>query len=142
VTPADPAGKEHSVMPFRLPLRLAAALMASTVAGCLAVSVALSPTPVTLATGVPGGIYHPVGNAICRMFNLADEHQKVPCVAVSSEGSIANIRRVESGGSSFGLSQADVAYGADSDEAARAFRDDAAHGFRHDVAQGVMPRWR
>jgi TRAP transporter TAXI family solute receptor len=99
-------------MPFRLPLRLAAALMASTVAGCLAVSVALSPTPVTLATGTPGGIYHPVGNAICRMFNLADEHQKVPCVAVSSEGSIANIRRVESGGSTFGLSQADVAYAA------------------------------
>jgi TRAP transporter TAXI family solute receptor len=99
-------------MPFRLPLRLAAGLIASTVTGCLAVSVALSPTPVTLATGTPGGIYHPVGNAICRMFNLADEHQKVPCVAVSSEGSIENIRRVESGGSTFGLSQADVAYAA------------------------------
>ena len=99
-------------MPFRQPLRLAAAVMASAVAGCMAVSVALSPTPVTLATGTPGGIYHPVGNAICRMFNLADEHQKVPCVAVSSEGSVANIRRVESGASTFGLSQADVAYAA------------------------------
>jgi uncharacterized protein len=99
-------------MPFRQPLRLAAAVMASAVAGCMAVSVALSPTPLTLATGTPGGIYHPVGNAICRMFNLADEHQKVPCVAVSSEGSVANIRRVESGASTFGLSQADVAYAA------------------------------
>ncbi len=99
-------------MSFRPPLTLAAAIMASTVAGCVAVSVALAPTPVTLATGTPGGIYHPVGNAICRMYNLADEHQAVPCVAVSSEGSVANIRRVESGSATFGLSQADVAYAA------------------------------
>jgi uncharacterized protein len=99
-------------MSSRRPLRLAAAIMASTVAGCAAVSVALAPTPVTLATGTPGGIYHPVGNAICRMFNLTDEHQAVPCVAVSSDGSVANIRRVESGGSTFGLSQTDVAYAA------------------------------
>ena len=99
-------------MPYRQPLGLAAAIMASTVAGCLAVSVVLAPTPVTLATGTPGGIYHPVGNAICRMFNLAGEHQARPCVAVSSRGSVANIRGVESGESTFGLSQTDVAYGA------------------------------
>ena len=58
-------------MPFRHPQCLAAAIMASTVAGCMAVSVALAPTPVPLATGTPGGVYHPVGNAICRIFNLA-----------------------------------------------------------------------
>lgn len=99
-------------MPIRQPLVLAAAIMASTVAGCMAVSVVLAPTPVTLATGTPGAVYHPVGNAICRMFNLADEHQARPCVAVSSEGSVANIRRIESGESTFGLSQTDVAYAA------------------------------
>jgi TRAP transporter TAXI family solute receptor len=99
-------------MPFRQWLRLAAAIMASALAGCMAVSVALAPTPITLATGTPGGIYHPVGNAICRMFNLTDEHQATPCVAVSSDGSVANIRRIESGESTFGLSQTDVAYGA------------------------------
>ena len=99
-------------MPSRQPLSLAAAIMASAIAGCMAVSVALAPTPVTLATGTPGGIYHPVGNAICRMFNLESEHQATPCVAVSSDGSVANIRRVESGESTFGLSQTDVAYAA------------------------------
>jgi hypothetical protein len=78
----------------------------------MAVSDALSPTPVTLATGTPGGVYHPVGNAICRMFNLEGEHQAMPCVAESSDGSVANIRRVESGDSTFGLSQTDVAYAA------------------------------
>src|SRR5580704_10603292 len=99
-------------MPFRRPLCFAAAIIASTVAGCMAVSVVLAPTPVTLATGPPGGVYHPVGNAICRMFNLEGEHQAMPCVAVSSDGSVANIRRVESGDSTFGLSQTDVAYAA------------------------------
>jgi len=94
------------------PLGLAAAIATSTVAGCAAVSIVLAPTPVTLATGTPGGIYHPVGNAICRMFNLAGEHQPRPCVAVSSGGSVANIRRIESGESPFGLSQTDVAYAA------------------------------
>jgi TRAP transporter TAXI family solute receptor len=91
---------------------IAAAILASSLAGCMAISVALAPTPVTLATGTPGGIYHPVGNAICRMFNLESEHQPVPCVAVSSEGSVENIRRVERDASSFGLSQTDVAYAA------------------------------
>src|SRR5271166_155430 len=99
-------------MPFRQPLCLAAAILASAVAGCMAISVALAPAPVTLATGTPGGVYHPVGNAICRMFNLVGELQARPCVAVSSDGSVANIRRVESGASTFGLSQTDVAYAA------------------------------
>jgi hypothetical protein len=99
-------------MPLRQPFCLAAAIMASAVAGCMAVSVALAPAPVTLATGTPGGVYHPVGNAICRMFNLADKQQAMPCVAVSSDGSVANIRRIESGDTTFGLSQTDVAYAA------------------------------
>jgi TRAP transporter TAXI family solute receptor len=99
-------------MSLRQPLWLAAAIAASTIAGCMAVSVALAPVPVTLATGTPGAVYHPVGNAICRMFNLASEHQARPCVAVSSGGSVENIRRVESGESTFALSQTDVAYAA------------------------------
>ena len=91
---------------------LAAAIMASAVAGCVAVSVALVPTPVTLATGTPGGIDHPVGNAICRMYNLAEEHQATPCVAVSSDGAVANIQRIQRGEATFGLAQTDVAYAA------------------------------
>ena len=99
-------------MSFKGLLFLSAAITASVVAGCMAVSDTLAPNTVNLATGIPGGVYHPVGNAICRMFNLADEHQATPCVAVSSDGSVANIRRVENGDSAFGLSQTDVAYAA------------------------------
>ena len=99
-------------MSFKRLLFSSAAIIASVVAGCMAVSDNLAPNPVNLATGIPGGVYHPVGNAICRMFNLEDEHQATPCVALSSDGSVANIRRVENGDSAFGLSQTDVAYAA------------------------------
>ena len=86
--------------------------MAGALASCATVVVALAPTPVTLATGTPGGLYHPVGNAVCRLFNLPTEHQPVPCVAVSSDGAVANIRQIEAGTSTFGLTQTDVAYAA------------------------------
>jgi uncharacterized protein len=99
-------------MPLRQGLFLSAAIVAGAAAGCTAVSDALAPTSVSLATGTPGGVYHPVGNAICRMFNLEGEYRPMPCVAVSSDGSVANIRRVESGDTAFGLSQTDVAYAA------------------------------
>src|ERR1700739_839414 len=93
-------------------LFVSAAIMATVVAGRMAVSDGLAPNPVTLSTGIPGGVYHPVGNAICRMFNLDSEHQSIPCIAMSSDGSVSNIQRVESGESSFGLSQTDVALAA------------------------------
>ena len=99
-------------MSLRRSLSLSAAIMASAVAGCTAPSDAVAPNPVTLSSGVPGGVYHPVGNAICRMFNLDAEHEAMPCIAMSSDGSVSNIRRVESGDSAFGLSQTDVALAA------------------------------
>jgi uncharacterized protein len=99
-------------MSFRGLLFVSAAIMGSVVAGRMAVSDALAPNPINLTTGIPGGVYHPVGNAICRMFNLEGKHEAMPCVAVSSDGSVANIQRVESGDSAFGLSQTDVAVAA------------------------------
>ena len=69
-------------MSYRHPLRLAVAALAGAVAGCAAVSVVVAPTPVTIATGIPGGHYLPVGNAICRVYNLSGPHEAKPCVAV------------------------------------------------------------
>jgi uncharacterized protein len=99
-------------MSFKRLLLLSSVIMASVVAGCTAPSDAVAPNPVTLSSGIPGGVYHPVGNAICRMFNLDAEHEAMPCIAMSSDGSVSNIRRVESGDSAFGLSQTDVALAA------------------------------
>jgi uncharacterized protein len=89
-----------------------AAIAFATLAGCMALSVALAPTPIIIATGTPGGIYHPVGNAICRLFNLADEAPAQPCVAIRSDGSVANIERVARGDAALALSQSDVAHAA------------------------------
>ena len=63
------------------------------------------------------------------MFNLADQHQTTPCVAISSDGSVANIQRVEKGDSTFGLSQTDVAYA-------------AFHGVGPFAAAGADPKLR
>jgi uncharacterized protein len=128
--PLESAGKGALRTLSREPRFLAAAVMAaSTLTGCLAVSVVLAPAPVTLATGTPGSIYHPVGNAICRMFNLPIEHQPKPCVAQTSDGSVANIQRIASGRSTFALSQADLAYA-------------AFHGEGPFVAAGPDPKLR
>src|SRR5260370_31958120 len=96
-------------MSLRRLILVGVAITASAVAGCTAASDALAPNAFSLATGITGGVYHPVGNAFCRMFNLDGKHQETPCIAVSSDGSVENIRRVESGDSAFGLSQTDVA---------------------------------
>ncbi len=80
--------------------------------GCVPISIALAPAPVTVATGTPGGIYHPVGNAICRLYNLERDEEDLPCVAVSSQGSVENIQRVQRHETTFSLSQTDIAYAA------------------------------
>lgn len=92
--------------------RIMAAILAAVVAGCTSLVTVLAPPQFSLATGVPGGIYHPVGNAICRMFNRSDDHLAQPCVAVKSDGSVANIRRIQNNETTFGLSQTDMAYAA------------------------------
>jgi hypothetical protein len=79
---------------------------------CTTLAVVLAPAPVTIATATPGAIYHPVGNAICRLYNLTEYAKTGACVAVSSEGSVANIRLIHSGASTLGLVQSDVAYAA------------------------------
>lgn len=99
-------------MTFKRPLRLAAALLASGLAACTALSIVLAPAPITIATGTPGTIEHPVGNAICRLYNLTDYAKTGACIAVSSDGSVANVQRIRSRAATLGLVQSDVAYAA------------------------------
>ncbi|MBI2219465.1 MAG: TAXI family TRAP transporter solute-binding subunit [Candidatus Rokubacteria bacterium] len=89
-----------------------AAFLASASASCVAPALNGDRAPLTIATGGPGGVYHPVGNAICRIFNLAEEGSTARCVTRLSEGSVANVRRVRRGEAALGLSQSDVAYAA------------------------------
>ena len=69
--------------------------------------------PVTIATANPGAIYYPVGNAICRIVNLADNAEPAKrCQAVASDGAVANVARVRRGDATLGLTQSDLAYAA------------------------------
>jgi uncharacterized protein len=97
---------------MRRPLLLATIVSASISAGCVAPVLIAGRMPFTIATGGAGGVYHSVGSAICRMFNLAEERLMRPCVAVISDGSATNIERARRGDTSLALSQSDVAYAA------------------------------
>ena len=97
---------------MRLSIFLATVVSASIAAGCVAPALTGGRAPFTIATGGAGGVYHPVGNAICRIFNLAEEHRTRPCLAVISAGSAANVQRVRRGDAALALSQSDVAYAA------------------------------
>jgi len=85
---------------------------AVVLAGVAAPVAAAEQAPFTIATGIPGGVSLAVGNAICRMFNLAEERLSNPCLAATSEGSVENVRRVRRGNVALGLVQSDVAYAA------------------------------
>ena len=93
-------------------LFLATAILASGLAACTTLAIVMAPAPVTIATATPGTIDNPVGNAICRLYNLTDYAKKGSCVAVNSDGSMANIGLIRNGTSTAGLVQSDVAYAA------------------------------
>jgi uncharacterized protein len=97
---------------MRRRLFLATVVSASISAGCVAPALTAGRAPFTIATGGAGGVYHSVGNAICRIFNLAAERVPGPCLAMISDGSAANIQRVRRGDTSLALAQSDVAYAA------------------------------
>ena len=91
----------------------AAAAVATTVASCLAPITIAERPPVTIATANPAAIYYPVGNAICRIVNLAEaDDRAMRCGAIVSEGAAANVEKVRGGEATFGLTQSDLAYGA------------------------------
>jgi uncharacterized protein len=89
-----------------------ATFLATASGSCAAPALIGERAPLTNATGDPGSVHHPVGNAICRMVNLAGDRSAAPCAAVLSEGSSANARHVRSRAAVLGLVQSDVAYAA------------------------------
>lgn len=103
--------KEMLMKSRRVPLR-AALILASSLVGCVAPAVIVDEPPFTIATGAPGGVYLPIGNAICRMFNLAERRLTMPCLAVISDGSVENLKSIGSGKTALGLAQSDLVYAA------------------------------
>lgn len=86
------------------------ALLVAVVLGAPWPAGAQSPEPraLTIATGVPGGAYHPLGAAICRLINLDERSDGLRCLSESSKGSVANIRALLRHERDFGIAQADM----------------------------------
>lgn len=79
--------------------------------GCAAAQSSPSETGtrfVRIATGSPGGVYHPLGGAICRLFNLAAERHGLRCTEEPSAGSVANLAALRAGRIEVAIVQSDV----------------------------------
>jgi hypothetical protein len=62
-----------------------------------------------LGTSSTGGVYFPVGKAICRLINEGRIEHRVRCVGYSTGGSVYNIQAVESGQLDIAITRADLA---------------------------------
>ena len=62
----------------------------------------------TIGTAQRGGIYYPVGDAICRLVNAGRGEHGPRCLAAPSEGSVANIEAIRAGQWQYAIVQSDV----------------------------------
>jgi TRAP transporter TAXI family solute receptor len=99
-------------------LRGAALAACCLAAAAAVVPAAAQPSPpetgtrfVRITTGSPGGVYYPLGGAICRFFNLAAERHGLRCTAEPSAGSLANIAALRAGRAEIAIVQSDVQAG-------------------------------
>ncbi len=92
----------------RGPAALLLATWAITAAWPAGAQEAQKPQLVTIATGTAGGVYHPLGAAICRMFHFEERKDELRCRSRASKGSVANIAMLRERRFDFGIAQADL----------------------------------
>jgi TRAP transporter TAXI family solute receptor len=63
--------------------------------------------PMVLTTGTIRGVYHPVGSALCTLFNI-EQSTGWRCVSLRSRGSVANIARLKDNKAQIALVQSDT----------------------------------
>jgi TRAP transporter TAXI family solute receptor len=63
---------------------------------------------VAIGTGRSGGVYFPLGDSICRLFNLDVAQRGLRCAAYLSRGPVANIESLHDGRIDIGIVQSDV----------------------------------
>jgi uncharacterized protein len=66
----------------------------------------------TIGTAARGGVYYPVGSAICRFVNAGRERHGLRCLVAPSAGSVANIGALRSGEWAYVIVQSDVQHAA------------------------------
>ena len=90
-----------------------ALIIALIIALIAALAAALSPaaaedTTITIASGTPGGLYHPAAGAICKLVNEHTADHGITCTVAFGIGSITNIRAMREGEASFAMAQSDT----------------------------------
>ncbi|MEQ8356483.1 MAG: TAXI family TRAP transporter solute-binding subunit [Kiloniellaceae bacterium] len=65
---------------------------------------------VTIGTGSRAGVYFQVGRAVCRLANAASSESGLTCDALSTAGSIANLRDLRAGKLQLAVAQSDWQY--------------------------------
>jgi hypothetical protein len=68
---------------------------------------AAEPTSVTIATGRVGGLYHPVGGAICKLVDEGSAEHGISCTVKITSGSIDNIESLREGKVDLAMAQSD-----------------------------------
>jgi len=75
-------------------------------------AVADVPATVTIATGKVGGIYHPVGGALCKLVNEGTAEHGISCTIEITGGSSGNIRELRDRRVALAMAQSDSQYSA------------------------------
>lgn len=65
-------------------------------------------TMVTIASGRPGGLYHPVAGAICKLVNENTEAHGITCTVEFGVGSVSNIEAMRDGEVTLAIAQSDI----------------------------------
>ena len=65
-------------------------------------------TTMTIASGRPGGLYHPVAGAICKLVNEHTADHGITCTVGFGVGSVTNIEAMRDGEVNFAMAQSDT----------------------------------
>jgi TRAP transporter TAXI family solute receptor len=92
---------------------ISAALVRAAACVCLALAVQACTVfeyrpDVAIGTGRPGGVYLPLGDSICRLFNLHVAQRGLRCAAYVSRGPLANIESLRDSRIDIAVVQSDV----------------------------------
>ena len=63
---------------------------------------------ITIASGRPGGLYHPVAGALCNLVNAGTATHGITCTIEVGEGSVSNLQALRGGRVTMALSQSDT----------------------------------
>ena len=73
------------------------------------IEVVTLPAVFTITTGVPGGLYYPLGITICNFVNEKFS-EEVVCIATISEGSADNLKKLQNKESDIAIVQSDIQF--------------------------------